>query len=445
MTMEVLIEGGTILTPRGPVRNGSVAIEGNKIVCVGRAEDVKRSFSHLDKLDSKGCLVIPGLVNSHTHCAMTLMRGYAEGMSLMDWLNSIWRVEAKLTPQDIELGAELGAYEALLSGTTTLNSQYFYSDEASEAHAFAKTGIRAVVGHGFFERTRDAGLKLTERMAKRWHGAEGGRIRVSVNPHAPYSTGPNTYVEAVQLARKLNEELGDRGRVIVHTHVAEAPDEAKRVKENFKVDASGGVVKYLDGLGVLSDLMVAAHAIHLSDDEVRILEAKGVAVVLNPVSNLKLAMGIAPYAKFKAAGLRVGLGTDGPASNNSLDMFESAKVLSLIEKQTMSDPSAVGSREAFYLATTGGARAIGWSEEIGALEKGYRADVVILDARGMHSVPIYDEYDHLIYSAKSGDVRDVFVDGRQLVERGRIVGLEYGDFLKRVENTRDSLLSRIKR
>ncbi len=441
--MGVLIEGGTVLTPRGPVRNGAIAIEGNRIEGVGRAEDIRRNFSQLERLDSRGCLVIPGLVNSHTHCAMTLMRGYAEGMSLMDWLNSIWKVEAKLTPQDIELGAQLGAYEALLSGTTTLNSQYFYSDEASEVHAFVKTGIRAVVGHGFFERTRETGLKLTERMARRWHGADGGRIRISVNPHAPYSTGPDTYVEAVQLARKLNGELGDKGRVIVHTHVAEAADEVKQVEENFNVDASGGIVKYLDGLGVLSDLMVAAHVIHLSDDEVEILRAKGVAVALSPVSNLKLAMGVAPYAKFRAAGLRVGLGTDGPASNNSLDMFESAKVLSLIEKQTMGDPSAVGSQEAFYLATMGSARAIGWGEEIGALERGYRADVVILDAGGLHSVPLYDEYDHLVYSAKSSDVRDVFVDGRQLVERGKIIGLEYEGFRKRVENTRDSLLSRI--
>lgn len=441
--MGVLIEGGTVLTPRGPVRNGAIAIEGNRIEGVGRAEDIRRNFSQLERLDSRGCLVIPGLVNSHTHCAMTLMRGYAEGMSLMDWLNSIWKVEAKLTPQDIELGAQLGAYEALLSGTTTLNSQYFYSDEASEVHAFVKTGIRAVVGHGFFERTRETGLKLTERMARRWHGADGGRIRISVNPHAPYSTGPDTYVEAVQLARKLNGELGDKGRVIVHTHVAEAADEVKQVEENFNVDASGGIVKYLDGLGVLSDLMVAAHVIHLSDDEVEILRAKGVAVALSPVSNLKLAMGVAPYAKFRAAGLRVGLGTDGPASNNSLDMFESAKVLSLIEKQTMGDPSAVGSQEAFYLATMGSARAIGWGEEIGALERGYRADVVILDAGGLHSVPLYDEYDHLVYSAKSSDVRDVFVDGRQLVERGKIIGLEYEGFRKRVENTRDSLLSRV--
>ena len=441
--MGVLIEGGTVLTPRGPVRNGAIAIEGNRIEGVGRAEDIRRNFSQLERLDSRGCLVIPGLVNSHTHCAMTLMRGYAEGMSLMDWLNSIWKVEAKLTPQDIELGAQLGAYEALLSGTTTLNSQYFYSDEASEVHAFVKTGIRAVVGHGFFERTRETGLKLTERMARRWHGADGGRIRISVNPHAPYSTGPDTYVEAVQLARKLNGELGDKGRVIVHTHVAEAADEVKQVEENFNVDASGGIVKYLDGLGVLSDLMVAAHVIHLSDDEVEILRAKGVAVALSPVSNLKLAMGVAPYAKFRAAGLRVGLGTDGPASNNSLDMFESAKVLSLIEKQTMGDPSAVGSQEAFYLATMGSARAIGWGEEIGALERGYRADVVILDAGGLHSVPLYDEYDHLVYSAKSSDVRDVFVDGRQLVERGNIIGLEYEGFRKRAENTRDSLLSRI--
>jgi len=441
--MGVLIEGGTVLTPRGPIRNGAVAIDGNRIGGVGRLEDVKRNFSHLERLDARDCLVIPGLVNSHTHCAMTLMRGYAEGMSLMDWLNSIWKVEAKLTPRDIELGAQLGAYEALLSGTTTLNSQYFYSDEASEVHAFVKTGIRAVVGHGFFERTRDTGLKLTESMARRWHGAEGGRIRISVDPHAPYSTGPEAYVEATQLARELNEELGDRGKVIVHTHVAEAPDEIKQVQKNFNVDASKGIVKYLDGLGVLSDLVVAAHVIHLSDEEVRILGARGVAVALCPVSNLKLAMGVAPYTKFKAVDLRVGLGTDGAASNNSLDMFESAKVLSLIEKQTMNDPSVVRSQEAFYLATMGSARAIGWGEEIGGLNEGYKADVVVLDAARMHSIPMYDEYDHLVYSAKSGDVRDVFVDGKQLVEGAKIIGLEYESFRKKVENTKDSLLSRI--
>ncbi len=444
MNMGALIEGGTVLTPRGPIRSGAVAIDGNRIEGVGRAEDVRRSFSHLDKLDARGCLVVPGLVNSHTHCAMTLMRGYAEGMSLMNWLNSIWKVEAKLTPQDIELGAQLGAYEALLSGTTTLNSQYFYSDEASEVHAFVRTGIRAVVGHGFFERTRATGLKLTERMARKWHGANGGRIRISVDPHAPYSTGPDAYIEAVQLAKKLNEDLGDKGKVIVHTHVAEAPDEVKQVQNNFNVDVSQGIVKYLDGLGVLSDLMVAAHVIHLSDEEVGILGARGVAVALCPVSNLKLAMGVAPYEKFKAANLRVGLGTDGAASNNSLDMFESAKVFSLVEKQTIGDPSVVGSHEAFYLATMGSARAIGWGEEIGALEKGYKADVVVLDNERMHSIPMYDEYDHLVYSARSGDVRDVFVDGKQLVEGGKIVGLEYEGFRKKVESARDSLLSRVK-
>jgi len=440
--MGTLIEGGTVLTPDGPIRDGALAFD-SKILGVGRSEDISGEFGGLDRLDARGCLIIPGLVNAHTHCAMTLFRGYAEDASLMDWLEKrIWPMEAKITPSDIELGAELGAYESLLSGVTTLNSQYFYSDEGSEVDAFVRTGIRAVVGHGFFERTREEGLKITERMAKRWHGAEGGRIRISVNPHATYSTGPKTYVDAHELAMQLNERLGDRGKLIVHTHMAEAHDEAKRVKENFKVDFSGGVVNYLNGLGVLSDLMLGAHAIHLSEGEMSLLASKGVAVALNPISNLKLAMGVAPYRDLRRSGLRIGLGTDGPASNNSLDVIESTKVLAIVQKQRCGDPAVLNSREAFDLATIGGAQAIGWGDEIGALTEGHNADVVVLNLQNMHSLPFYDEYSHLVYSAKSSDVRDVFVDGKHLVESGTIVGLDYERFFRRVRKMHEALLDR---
>jgi 5-methylthioadenosine/S-adenosylhomocysteine deaminase len=427
------------------LRDGALAVEEDRVVALGRADDLRREYGRLERIDAKGCIVAPGFVNAHTHCAMTLVRGFAEGMSLTDWLNRIWALEAKLTPSDIQLGAELGAYEALLSGTTTLNSQYFYSDDASEAHAFLKTGIRAVVGHGFFERTKEEGLKIAERMAKRWHGGGDGRIRVSVDPHAPYSTGPEAYREAVRLASRLNREIGDRGKVIVHTHVAEVQDEAKQVKDNFKVDFAGGVVNYLNDIGVLSDLVVAAHAIYLSDEEIAILRAKGVSVVLNPVSNLKLALGEAPYAKLKSAGLRIGLGTDGPGSNNTLDMVESMKILSIVQKHAMGDPSVVGSREVFEIATIGGARAIGWENEVGALKQGYKADVIVINARNMHSIPLFNEYDHLVYSARSSDVRDVFVNGKHLVQEGKLVGLDYERFYQRVEEVQASIMSRLEK
>jgi len=443
--MGFLIEGGTLLTPDGVKRNGALACVEDRIVALGPADDLRSKYGGLERVDAKGCLVSPGFVNAHTHCAMTLVRGFAESMSLMDWLNRIWAFEAKLMPSDIQLGAELGAYEALLSGTTTLNSQYFYSDDASEAHAFLKTGIRAVVGHGFFERTKDEGLRITENMARRWHGSGDGRIRVSVDPHAPYSTGPDAYAEAFRLATKLNEEIGDRGKVIIHTHIAEVPDEANQVKHNFDLDFTGGVVNYLNDLGVLSDIVVAAHSIHLSEEEIGILKAKGVSVVLNPVSNLKLALGIAPYTRLRGAGLRIGLGTDGAGSNNTLDMIESMKILSITQKQATGDPRILGSKEAFDISTTGGAKAIGWGDEIGSLRQGYKADIAIIDTRKMHSVPLYGEYDHLVYSARSGDVRDVFVNGEHLVEHGRIVGLDYHNFFRRVEDTRESIMSRLER
>ncbi len=441
--MGAILRNGIVVSDKGPIFEGALAFEGDRILGVGSASDISNRFRGFEDIDVGNCIVMPGFVNAHTHTAMCLLRGSAEDMSLHDWLEKrIWPLESHLTPRDIEIGALLGAYEALLSGTTTLNSQYFYSPQGSEVHAFAKSGIRAIVGHGFFEQTREEGLRLTSEMAKKWHGSENGRIRISVDPHSAYSTGPGAYKDAHELMLELNDQLGDKGQVLLHTHVAESPAEANMVRSNFNVHFDGGVVNYLHNLGVLSENMLAVHAVHVSDEEIALLGKANVAVALNPVSNLKVGMGVAPYVRLKAGGIQVGLGTDGAASNNTLDMFESLKLLPLLQKGLSGNAASVPAIEAFETATFGGAKALKWNDEIGLIREGYKADIVVLDTSNMHSQPLYNVYSHLVYSARSSDVRHVFVNGRQLVKDGRIVGLDYTGFLKDVKRTKEALLNR---
>jgi Cytosine deaminase and related metal-dependent hydrolases len=210
--MNLLVDGGIIVSDK-VIFDGAVAVEGNRIVAVGDSSELRKRFQGFERVNARGCAVIPGLVNTHTHAAMTVFRGYAEDLPLFDWLNKrIWPAESALTPRDIEIGAQLAAYESLLFGVTTLNSMYFYSDEGSELHAFEKAGIRATVGHGFFEKTVESGLKITEEMARKWHGRDDGRLRVSVCPHAPYSTGPSSYKMAFELQKKLNSLYVEKGR-----------------------------------------------------------------------------------------------------------------------------------------------------------------------------------------------------------------------------------------
>jgi len=441
--MNLLVHGGIVVSDK-VIFDGAVAVEGNRIVAVGDSSELRKRFQGFERVNAKGCAVIPGLVNTHTHAAMTVFRGYAEDLPLFDWLNKrIWPAESALTPRDIEIGAQLAAYESLLFGVTTLNSMYFYSDEGSELHAFEKAGIRATVGHGFFEKTVEAGLKITEEMARKWHGRDDGRLRVSVCPHAPYSTGPSSYKMAYELQKKLNSLYGEKGKIILHTHVAESREEASVVKEAFKVDVSGGVVVYLSRLGVLSRDLVMAHTIHLTEEDVRVMKMFDVKPSLNPVSNLKLGMGVADFIKLIGSGLTVSLGTDGPASNNTLDMFETMKIVPLLAKGLHGDPTLLPSREAFKLATEYGARALGY-DDLGAIRPGYLADIVLLDLNVPHARPVHDIFAHLIYSARASDVKTVIVNGKIVVEDRKVVGVNMESFLEEVERVKDSLVSRIK-
>ncbi|MEM4521742.1 MAG: amidohydrolase [Nitrososphaeria archaeon] len=441
--MNILVDGGLVVSDK-LIFDGAVAIEGNRIVAVGDSSELRKRFSGFERIDAKGCAVIPGLINTHTHAAMTLFRGYSEDLTLFDWLNKrIWPAEAVLTPKDIQIGAELAAYESLLFGTTTLNSMYFYSDEGSELHAFEKAGIRATVGHGFFEKTVEDGLKITEEMAEKWHGRDEGRLRVSVCPHAPYSTGPKSYIMAHELQIRLNYLYGDKGKIILHTHVAESREEASVVKKAFNVDVSGGVVVYLSRLGILSNSLLMAHTIHLTEQDISVMKVFDVKPSLNPVSNLKLGMGVADCMKLLENGLKVSLGTDGPASNNTLDMFETIKIMSLMVKGLNFNPTLLPSKEAFKLATEYGAMALGYND-LGAIRPGYLADIVILDLNLPHARPVHDIYAHLIYSVRATDVKTVIVNGKIVLENRRLPNIDILNFLDEVEKVKESLLNRIR-
>lgn len=441
--MSILIDGGIVVSDK-IVFDGAIAIEGNRIVAVGGSNELRKRFPGFERIDARGCAVIPGLINTHTHAAMTLFRGYAEDLTLFDWLNKrIWPAESVLTPKDIQIGAELAAYESLLFGTTTLNSMYFYSDEGSELHAFKKAGIRATVGHGFFEKTVEEGLKVTEDIAKKWHGKDEGRLRVSVCPHAPYSTGPNSYIMAYELQKRLNFLYGGKGEIILHTHAAESKEEASVVKETFKVDVSGGIIIYLSRLGILSNSTLMAHTIHLTEQDINVMKEFDAKPSLNPVSNLKLGMGVADCIKLLENGLTVSLGTDGPASNNTLDMFETMKIMSLLVKGLHDDPTLLPSREAFKLATEYGAKSLGYND-LGAIRPGYLADLVILDLNFPHARPVHDIFAHLVYSARASDVKTVIVNGKVVVEDRRLLNVDIVRFLDEVEKVKEHLLSRIK-
>lgn len=447
--MESMIYGGAIVTMgrMGVIRDGAVVIEDDRIIDVGKSEEIKRKYSGYERVNVKGKVIIPGLINAHQHAAMSLLRGYADDHPLKEWLEEwVWPFEKHMTGYDIYVGALLTAVESIMSGTTTVNTMYHYMPDYNEAKAFTEAGLRGVVGHVCFSWRKAEDKRALEDLAKKWHGKCDGIIRVSVDPHAPYTVDPEYMRELRVLTQELNEKYASKDLPIIwHIHLAETDDEPQKIKDAFRVSVENGVINYMDSLGVLGNDVVAAHCVHLTRKEMEVLKIRGVKVAHNPISNLKLASGVSPVPDLLSLGVTVALGTDSPCSNNSADMFEVMKFTALLHKGVSKNPTLLPAEQVLRMATMEGAKALLWDHEIGSIERGKKADLVILEFRKPHLWPLYNEVSHLVYATKASDVETVIINGRIIMENREIKTVKVEEVMEKAEKVKEILLSRLGR
>ncbi|MGD8368330.1 MAG: amidohydrolase [Desulfobacterales bacterium] len=378
-----------------------------------------------ETVDAGGGLILPGLVNTHTHLPMSLFRGLADDLPLQQWLSEhIFPAEAKhIDPEAVRLGASLAAAELLLSGTTTCCDGYFYETEAAEA--VERMGLRAVMGQGVIDFPAPGvpdpsrNIDHAEDFLRRWKNA-ADRIRPSIFCHSPYTCSSATLIAAKKAA--------SRHGVLFQIHVAETRMEADQIRAEHNLSP----VAYLDRLGVLDADTLIVHGVWLDGEDIDLLAARGCPVSHNPQSNMKLASGVAPVAKMLQAGIRVGLGTDGCASNNDLDLFAEMDTAAKLHKAVLLDPTVLGAEQVLAMATCNGARAIGWGDEIGSVEVGKAADLIVLDTAAPHLMPMYRPVSHLVYAARGSDVRDVMVGGRFVVRDRKLLTADVEELMDRV-------------
>lgn len=387
-----------------------VGVENGNIVLVGKAQHDK--YDRV--IDAKDHALLPGFVNTHGHAAMTLLRGVADDLPLMDWLqNKIWPLEAKLNSDRVYWGTMLAIAEMLKGGTTTFTDMYFYED--SVAQAAEETGIRAVLSQGIVALAPnfEANLAASAEFVRTWQGRAEGRITANLGPHAPY-TCPQPYLgQIIDLARELKTPL--------QIHLSESPSEVADSMTNL----GKSPVEVLEEAGMFELPVLAAHCVNLSDRDIDILARYDVRVAHNPGSNLKLGSGIAPVPKMLERGITVGLGTDGAASNNNLDMLEELRLAALIHKGVSNDPTVIPACRALEMATSMGARALFLEEQVGSIQVGLKADLIMIDLDKPHLSPRHNIEAHIVYSAQSADVSLVMVDGRILVEDGELTTIDH--------------------
>jgi 5-methylthioadenosine/S-adenosylhomocysteine deaminase len=448
--MNSLIQNGTIITMHNQkiIRHGAIVIEDRNIVDVGKNRDLKRKYRRgYEKIDAKHKVIIPGLINTHQHAAMSLLRGYADDIPLQEWLEKwIWPIEKHITPHDIYVGALLTAIEAIMSGTTTVNTMYHYTPEENEAKAFAETGLRGVIGHVCFSWRKKQDKKALKSLAKNWHGKANGLIRVSVDPHSPYTVNPEYMKELKEIKEELNQKYGsEKTPIIWHTHVAETIDEQEKIRKAFKIKLKNGIMTYLDSLGVLDKHVIAAHCVALTNRDITVMKQRDVKASHNPISNLKLGSGISPVPRMLRKGVTVSLGTDSPCSNNTADMFETMKTTVLLHKGVNRNPTLIPAKQVLAMATIEGARALSWENEIGSIEIGKKADLTIIDFNKPHLCPVYNEISHLVYAAKAADVNTVIVNGKIVMEKGHLTTIKIEKVLEMAERAKKTLLERLAR
>jgi len=426
---DFLLKAKYVLTMEGdgaPLLDGAVAVRHDRIVDVGPAGQLEKIYVAGAEIDTGTSILMPGLVNTHTHAAMVYFRGLADDLPLKEWLEGhIWPAEGRwLSDEFVRDATELACAEMVLAGVTMFNDMYFFGQASGESAR--KIGIRAVLGAGILDfpsvaaRGPDEYISKAEDLIERF--GDDPLVTPCVAPHAPYTCGPDTYRKAVALAERYDVPL--------HTHMAETRWEVEETGRRYGMSP----VEYLHSTGALSPRLIAAHCVWLEDRDIELLAASGASVAHCPESNLKLSSGVAPVVKMMEAGIRVSIGTDGAASNNDLDVLGEISTAARLHKAMTGDPTAIDARTAVAMATRYGAEALGMGDRLGRLARGFMADMTVVSLDNFHLVPVYDVYSHLVYSAKSSDVSVVMINGRLVVQDGRLVTGSREDILARARS-----------
>lgn len=403
------------------IRDGSVVVKGSEIIDVGLFQEISKKYNAKKQIRKEGSVLLPGLINTHTHAAMVYFRGIADDLPLKIWLeNHIWPAENNwLSPEFVSDAIELACLEMLKGGITTYNDMYFYEDAAGEVTK--KMGMRAVLGVGILDfptvsaKTPEEYLKNAERFITDWKGDE--LITPCVAPHAIYSCGPETLKKSKKLAEKFN--------VPMHIHLSETQWEVSEVKIRYNRKP----VEHLDELGLLDNTLLAAHCIWLDDEEIETLAKRNVGVSHCMESNLKLASGFAPVVTMLMAGIKVTFGTDGAASNNDLNILSEMSTTAKVHKALSNNPTVLDAKTSLLMATKWGAGVLGLGDRVGSIEKGKKADLVIMDLNKPHLKPLYDVYSHIVYAAMASDVDTVMINGKIIIEKGNILNADESEIL----------------
>ena len=435
--MNILINNGIILPMNAsnedkPYFNGYVGIEGERIAFVSSNQDEAKAFiaKHKDdctQIDASGKVVMPGLINTHTHVAMALLRGISDDVPLMEWLEQhIWPIEGKMGYQEVYDGARLGILEMLMGGTTTFVDMYPYEEAIAEAAESA--GIRAVVSPCPMDFRMEHFENDWRQVKKRFSGSR--LVTMWMGPHAVYTLSG----EHLQRSISLSKELG----IGSHVHLAETQTE----QDNCMAQHGMSPTEYLEKEGMFSTKTLAAHCVVMSDHDIEILARHGVSVAHNPQSNMKLASGIAPVRKMLDAGINVAIGTDGASSNNDLDMWEEMRTASLLQKVATMDPCAIPAYTALQMATVNGAKAIGREEELGVLAAGAFADILLVDIEKAHLYPHTNLISELVYSTHASDVDTVIVNGKIVVRNRKCLSMNAAEVCATAQKQIDTLMSK---
>jgi 5-methylthioadenosine/S-adenosylhomocysteine deaminase len=422
--VSLVIANGIVITVDGSRRvlnPGSVAINGADIVAVDTPAAIAARYKPSQTIDATGKVVMPGLINTHTHAAMVMYRGLGNDLNLMDWLQKyIFPAEGKtVSPEFVRIGTRLAALEMIQSGTTTFCDMYYFEEEVARVTKAA--GLRGVLGQTVIEfpvpdaKTPADALKRAEAFAKEF--AKDDLITPSLAPHSVYTLDAKTLTATSELARRLN--------LPIQIHLAETQAEIGMSQERHKMRP----VAVLEALKFWAPITIGAHGVWINDQEIALLKQRNVGVSNNPESNMKLASGTAPVVAYRKAGVNVGLGTDGAASNNDLDMFEAMRQAAFQQKLVTMDPTAISAPEAIEMATIAGARAIGQQARIGSLEAGKRADLIIVSLARPRQQPLFDPISQIVYASRGDDVETTIVNGRILMRDRKVLTLDEASVL----------------